>query len=175
MNKEISIKQSLDAATIAKSNFYIVSNKLKYYYILLVFASLVSIFFPIFIFNSNENNNLDYTVLPFLLAIIAIPFSIWYYFKKSAATIIQDKKRFFNNVLFKFSESSLFIEGEDFKNIYKWEELKEIKETNHWILIYINGYQSLIIDKIQQSDSDINDIKSIFNVIESKIKVNLNK
>lgn len=175
MIKELIIKQSLDAENIAKANFYLVSNKLKYYYILLVFASLFSVFFPIFIFNSSENNSLDYTVLPFLLGIIAIPFLIWYYFKKSAKKVIQYKERFYKDVFFRFDKIGLSIEGQDFKNRYKWEELKEIKETNHWILIYINGYQSLIIDKKQQNDSDVEEIKNIFNSIPSKIRVTLKK
>lgn len=126
MNKEITILQSLDTANIAKANFYIlVTSKLKYYYIILIFAILINLILPYVAFNSSGNNEFDYGSLVFLAIVLVFPFLIWSFFKKSAKKVIQDKKRFFTNVFFKFSETDLNIEGQGFKNIYKWGESKK--------------------------------------------------
>lgn len=170
MEKEITIKQSLNSKQIANSSTYIFFNSnLKYIFFtifaILLFNLIIEIINP---YNINKTSEFDFsTLLPFVFLILA-PILIWNSFKKVANKNLVEKGRFYINVNYTFNSSEFKISGENYSNSYKWEELSKITETKNWILIYTNGYQAIVLDKNQQKAEVINEIKKIFNSLNIK-------
>lgn len=169
MEKEIVINQNLDANQIAKVNILVLySSKLKYFMFLIGFAILFQLFNAIY--NPSYLNNSSFN-LKDLLPVLTLPFIyyiIWSSIKKSSKKVYETNNRLFKNVNYFFNTIEFKITGENFSNSYKWNELKKVKETKNWLLIYTNEYQATAIDKNQQKTETINEIKELLNSINIK-------
>ncbi|SHI74361.1 YcxB family protein [Flavobacterium terrae] len=165
MSGEIVINQSLDADQIVKANvLVIITSKLKYFIFLIAFVVIFNFTMNIINpYNINNNSQIDLKEFLPILIIILVPYFIWNSLKKSARKAHSDKRRFFENVNYVFNMNEFKIEGENFKNVYNWNELKKVKETKNWFLIYTNEYQAIALDKNQQEKRKIEEIRSLIN------------
>ncbi|GAA4765756.1 MULTISPECIES: YcxB family protein [Flavobacterium] len=165
MNEGIVINQSLDSNQIAKANILVlITSKLKYFMILvsvaIIFNLIVNIMNP---FGVKESSQIDLKEFLPILILILVPYFIWNSLKKSAQKAHLEKRRFFENVNYIFDTTEFKIEGENFNNVYNWNELKKIKETKNWFLIFTNDYQAVALDKNQQKKEKIEELKKFLN------------
>lgn len=169
MEKETTINQSLDSNQLAKINILVLySSKLKYFIWLIGFAILSQFFFAFYNPSSLTSKNFEIKdVLPILTLPLTYYF-IWNSIKKSAKKAYETNDRFFKNVNYFFDNNHFKIKGENFENSYLWNEIKKIKETKNWILIYTNEYQATAIDKNQQKKEIIKEIKELLNSLNIK-------
>ncbi|KUJ62135.1 hypothetical protein AR687_08915 [Flavobacteriaceae bacterium CRH] len=67
-----------------------------------------------------------------------------------------------------FTKDFFIQEGESFKIENLWKESFQIKETDNWLLIYLNKNSALPIIKENLKDNQYNELKQLFNSIDIK-------
>ena len=173
MEKEVTIKQSLNTATLAKAMTYILfTSPIAYLYCIIYVVFLLNFLLTI----SNPFNLPDggpdsfstplaaFTIAPLFFLIMRN------FFAKKA---IEKNSRFYTNVLYTFSTKSFRKEGEGFNIVLKWNEIKKIKESKEWFLLYVNSQQAHIVDKSQLSPGQKDELKDTFKSVQSITKVSL--
>lgn len=170
MEKEIIINQSLNAKQIGEiSTNVFFSSKLKYFYFLVVFCTLLSSFVPFLnLYDTKINQELDLTNFIFPIIFISVPFLFKNSIQKNAEKIFTEKEMFYRNMKYTLNSNQFIIEGDSYYNTYDWKNLHKIKETKKWFLIYNNQYQAIAIDKNQQKTETIKEIKQLFNSLSIK-------
>ena len=121
------------------------------------------------VYTNNDNDPFNnvftaITLLPIFLLVMRTYF---------AKTILKKNGRFFENITYTFSLESFTKEGEGFTVTSKWSDLKKIKETKSWFLLYLNSQQAHIIDKSQLDPWQKDELKNIFQSVQSEVKVSI--
>jgi len=167
MEKEIVIFQTLDAGTVAKSSVYaLFSGKFKY---LLIFIILTIVLNQIVLLSMDDN--LELTDFTFLISLPLVITFIWFFLKKSFKKSYSKNSRHFKNISYTLDNNRFKKEGEGIVLTYKWEDLKKIKQTRDWYLIYLTGMYAFVIDKSKLEATQISELTTLFNSLKNKIKI----
>jgi len=162
MEKEIIIRQSLNANDATKATLQILfSSKLKFFAAIIVAAMIINICSKI-----NFDDPISYTdLLPFLI-FLAAPFLFILGIRKAVKNKIEN----FNNITYTINESSIKTEGGNFFRIYNWEKLIKIRKIKKWYLIYVGNAEAMVIDRSQLDPWQEDGINDLFASIKNKIK-----
>jgi len=186
MEKEVVIKQSLDAKTVDKVSKSVMFSRKWRVILYIVIVSIIAVPNLITTFTNRNNNNYTETssiddvptaeIISLLLPIffIGAVFIVLYFVKRRATRKQFEKKgRYFKNVILTINNKFFKTQGEGFENTYYWEEMYKVKETPQFYLIYSEKLRAHVIDKAQLDPWQSEDIKEIFSALKPKIKVSL--
>ena len=186
MEKEVVIKQSLDAKTVDKVSKSVMFSRKWRVILYIVIVSIIAVPNLITTFTDRNNNNrtenssidnvsIAEIVSPLLpVLFIGAAFIVLYFVKRKATQKQFEKKgRYFKNVILTINDNFFKTQGEGFENTYYWEEMYKVRETPQFYLIYSEKLRAHVIDKAQLDPWQSEEIKEIFKSLETKIKVSL--
>lgn len=155
IEKEVVILHYLSPKRAQKAMFYI----LRSHKPIIVRAILLIILLTALIIQ-NQNSGLE--GLTFAIIILFIAFFAQYYRTiKITGKFVEQNSRFFQHVTYTFNNAFLKKEGLRFETTYNWDEIKQVKITDDFFLLYTGKLQTHIIDKQQLSPSQKNDLEEM--------------
>jgi hypothetical protein len=173
MEKEVVIKQSLNTDALAKAMTYILfTSPVAYIYCIIYIVFLLNFLLTISNPFDIPDGGPDSFTTPFI-ALTTIPIFFLIIRKFVAKKAFEKNSRFYTNITYTFSNESFRKEGEGFNIVLKWNEIKKIKESKNWFLLYQNSQQAHIIDKSQIDPEEKDELKRIFRSAQSITKVSL--
>ncbi|MEO8240118.1 MAG: YcxB family protein [Flavobacterium sp.] len=168
MEKEIVIEYKPNIDTLVKVSKYLLFRLpfIKFIPIIIIFV-LVQNYFSSFS-KSEKIKSFDIIdLLPFAIIIITWAYVYFRTLSTMKKNILKNKKNLEIQKL-TFKKDSFIQEGESFKIESFWKESFQIKETNDWLLIYLNKNSALPIIKADLKENQYSELKQLFNSIDIK-------
>ncbi|MFP9100684.1 YcxB family protein [Flavobacterium sp. RHBU_24] len=189
MEKEVITTQNLDANILKKGKKAILlslSPKLWLYIVIIILLVSVNLFTSQdeIISDSNPNTNTNRNdagiwlellnaLAPIIALIVIFIVMLRFMRARNSKKMIENKARYFTNITYTINQAFFKKQGEGFENTYNWKEIYRIQETLEFYLVFSEKTQAHIIDKAQLDPWQLEEIKEIFELIKSKVKVSL--
>lgn len=162
MEKQIIINPKFIFKEYFKVNLYLAFSTLLNKVILIL--NMCALFFILVgtFFSTTNNLTFEPLIIITLYSTILI-FSIYIKTKKS----LQNPK--IEEVITLTFNNSFFEEiGETYNIKYNWKEIYNIKETNKWILIFLQGKQVKVVVKSDLEDNQYDELKELLSSLNIK-------
>lgn len=161
---ELNFKYKINSKDLAKVSMHILFKNRIFYYIpafLILIACINS-------YNKIKNGSVELmtTVIPFAITLLILVL-VFYKVKSNSIKNIEKSPRIKEYIQYTISKEFIEEKGETFEIKHFWKNVKKIKETDAWFLIYLNKYQALPLFKKQISNNKINDLRLILNQLKT--------
>lgn len=165
MEREIVIKPKYEINEYFKVNLYIYSRSPIILIVLILFALMIFTFLTLFILGSFSDINMSFD--PSFVVLIIWPLLMIYFIHNKTKKILENSK-ISENIQIKYNNSFFEEIGQTFNIKYYWKEIKKIKETENWFLIYVKKNQVKVIVKRDLKNQEYNELKELFNSLNIK-------
>lgn len=169
MEKEVTIEYKPNIDVLVKVSKYLILTipYLKWIILLVPLFLLQDVIVPLFTEPSEPIKWDIFSVLPFIL-VVCIWFFIYIRLTSNIKKNLLKNKRNLETQKITFNKNSYIQEGETFKVENFWNEMFQIKETESWLLIYVQKNSAFPIIKSDLKGNQYNELKQLFNSIDIK-------
>lgn len=158
MNEEIIINYKHTKEELIKVSKYILLNSKLFKY--LFFGLPIIFVINVTLSEKTDSFFLDY-IFPLLIVIIFWTFTYFRTIQTTTRRILSNSKCF-ENITLTINKDSFTQEGQTFKIQNFWKDIKKLKETKDWFLIFQNQNSAIPIFKKDISDEQLKDLKELF-------------